>query len=149
MFPLAYLGCVLGRVDRAARVFLGQGIVEISQRGVRWQVASLDGSLAGHVRLGALLVQQPARLSVMHGIQAEGQQVPVRLNAALADKEVEQARRLWGALRVAHRGERCSLNGLGEHSIRRGGNVIRRAPQNVLLGGNGRLRLCGQTLGLI
>ena len=147
LFPLAYLGCVLGRVDRAPRVFLGQGIVEIRERGVRWQVASLNGSLPRHVGLGALLVQQPARLSVMHAFQANGQQVPVRPNAPFADKEVEQAWGLGRALRVAHWGERCSLNGLGEHSIRRGGNVIRRAPQFV--GGNRGLRLCGQTLGLI
>ena len=138
LFPLAYLGCVLGRVDRAAGILLGQGVVEIRERGVRWQVASLNGSFAGHIRLGALVVQQPAGALVMHGIQAEGDQVAVRLNAPLADKEVEQAWGLGRALRVAHWGERPDLNGLGKHNIRRRGNVIGRAPkiggQHVLHG---------------
>ena len=159
IFPLAYLGCVLGRVDRAAGVFLGQGVVKVSHVAfgafavppaiVPASAEVVGGNLPRPVYRHAVFIQQPARALVMHGIQAEGDQVAVRLNAPLADKEVEQARRLGRAFRVAHWGERCNLNGLGKHSIRRGRDIIRRAPQNVLLGGNGRLRLCGQTLGLI
>ena len=110
-------------------MFLGQGVVEVGERGVRRQVASLDGSLPGHVRLGALLVQQPAGALVMHRLQAEGHQVSVRSHAPLADEEVEQARRLGGARQVGHRRRHVArLDRLREHSIRRGRYVLGRAP---------------------